>query len=413
MRGACNLEVHFHEQDVASVFLENSGTNEDAQFLEVLLVALYACRQLANLGPGPVSASLASALVAAPDLMAAAADHEGIETQGGIARLISYPGTPGRKSFYARMELHRGQVQFNLWMKGFGWFGQGVDYYSPMSVLVLLTYMARKNRTDRLHLKRLANAALGCGLQAQKTPIPVSSQVAIAIEAARSAWEDTVDEADPNGEDLPPEVTAALVWFAPRHLYDQDAKPLRMVFFEHDLEMNRILNRHFGAALDMQEADLPKPCRVFVATNPRDGYVPRYFPDEDPDLMLTTLKHGAVAHNLTAVADFLRQLDEKLPKIERYADFRSHFATHYLFSGEAYVRALGYVAAHGDTLFADSETYHRNMMECYLGPFGRGEERFESLRKMGLPVSLLTAADAEQILTEVLYGPVDFMKYIT
>ena len=63
MDGAMRVEIHFHQQDKASVFLESNATADDQQRHELLLFSCFTARQLVHLANDMQEASsLAKAL---------------------------------------------------------------------------------------------------------------------------------------------------------------------------------------------------------------------------------------------------------------------------------------------------------------------------------------------------------------
>ena len=81
------VEIHFHEQEEASVFLEADANGESCNFAEVLLFVLFAVRQFTILGK-PELPSLAAALLGVDSIIKDLAQgHE----LGGV-RIVPYPG---------------------------------------------------------------------------------------------------------------------------------------------------------------------------------------------------------------------------------------------------------------------------------------------------------------------------------
>lgn len=117
--------MRFHDQGHASVLITSSLPKPEEPEADLALFALYACRQLVNLGRGGGASSLASLCCAKSGRKCSLlADHDGAD---GPA-LVGNRGAPGRVRFTARYSPDRSH--FNLSMKGLGFLGRGAGYYS-------------------------------------------------------------------------------------------------------------------------------------------------------------------------------------------------------------------------------------------------------------------------------------------
>src|SRR5262249_45723584 len=173
------LEIHFHEQEVASVFLENNGISAAANFGEVYIFILYAIRQLATLGE-PEAGMLAPLLFNCTDIIP---DLAGRHELGGV-KIIQYPGKQGRKVLHAKFSLRQNSQSFHFNTKGFGLFSSGIGYYSPTSVFVLLRYLAMKHAADEEYLTKLAESAKLCGASHLNRHLSMTNQTQIAFTIA-------------------------------------------------------------------------------------------------------------------------------------------------------------------------------------------------------------------------------------
>ena len=59
---AVNAEVHFHEQELVSIFHETNVADSEDQFAELVFAGAFAIRSMSNLGPHAVTDSLAKYL---------------------------------------------------------------------------------------------------------------------------------------------------------------------------------------------------------------------------------------------------------------------------------------------------------------------------------------------------------------
>src|SRR3972149_9384561 len=104
------LEIHFHQPDEASVYLENTANEaEDVKFGEILLFCCVTLRMLVNLGQrNPVaSGGTASLLTQISDDI-----YEFGDVAERDIRLIEYKGNPGRKRFEAILRYSENSLSF-------------------------------------------------------------------------------------------------------------------------------------------------------------------------------------------------------------------------------------------------------------------------------------------------------------
>lgn len=166
-------EVHFHQQEQLSVYLESNSTDEFEKVGEIGLLTMFALRQLSNLGTSEEAAKLAKFLCAAGELVAAFASGE---SPGGF-ELIPYPGHEGRKRFYATVELHTDQIRFDMKPEGFDLLGTGLGYYAPIAVLGMFQHLARRRVTDEEYLRQLAAAVCLCGGAHMRGEVGLTNQL--------------------------------------------------------------------------------------------------------------------------------------------------------------------------------------------------------------------------------------------
>lgn len=162
MRFRSRLEVHFHDQDQASIFYETTAVDADNPFAELLIFCMYACRQMYSLAFGGDSTgssrSLAEFLTGIPKNLLELL----VTDLPSTARLVPFPGNSGRKRFIAELACN-GTVNFQMHTKGFGFLAKGVGYYSPNSVYLFLQYLTVRRAKDTAYLTALQKAARDCG----------------------------------------------------------------------------------------------------------------------------------------------------------------------------------------------------------------------------------------------------------
>lgn len=173
------VEIHFHYQDRVAVLIESAG-GVDEKLGELTLFAAYACRQMVNLGGSPPAHSLANLLI---ECSGGLQELTGHRNPDGV-RLVEYAGSPGRKRFEARLRMADGQHSFTMNAKGFGLFGQGLGYYAPTSVTMLLQHLVERRLLDEEYLAALAITAKTCGETFLNGRLTVATQDKIALSAA-------------------------------------------------------------------------------------------------------------------------------------------------------------------------------------------------------------------------------------
>ncbi len=232
-----HFEIHFHTQYSATAQVKTEARGKQSVFLQVLLFCELATRQLLNLHSNPVSNSLAlilagigtgggsygdywqlmtklknetdiasclpfiaalkvdiSKLVA---LIPSLAIYRAVNKMGNeeiarqicpeVARVEAHQGIQGRKRFLADLEYRSAQsVNFQMEPKGFGFLGQGVNYYTPMSVVLAFNFLHSPHdnmkEDDIPSWRRLADAANRSGNAFLQGEITTLSQVTLPLE---------------------------------------------------------------------------------------------------------------------------------------------------------------------------------------------------------------------------------------
>jgi hypothetical protein len=170
------FEINFHQQDELSIYQESTLSGEDEAMFEMFAFINYAIRQMSNLGTAYQAADmLASTLIAAPSVIATVAEGAPV---GGI-KMVSYPGSPGRKRFVASLTERGGKTTFDLKMLGFGFLARGFGYYAPISTLALMAHLARRHQAPGF-LQALSHAAATCGQAQLSRSIGIGNHPVIA-----------------------------------------------------------------------------------------------------------------------------------------------------------------------------------------------------------------------------------------
>jgi hypothetical protein len=193
MAPVIQAEVHFHQQEQASVFSQSNLADPwNERLAEIGLFSFYCLRMFSNLGVNETSDALASMLQ---------------DPEAAIENIVveAYPGHPGRYSFLTTLAFDEGfqfllpmagQARFDFKPKGFGFLARGVGYYGPVSVLVLLRYLAEKRDSDQVYLEAFVEMAgfLGQWHLARKIGLGNQNQLGIlAMTAATKPLRRKVD----------------------------------------------------------------------------------------------------------------------------------------------------------------------------------------------------------------------------
>ena len=153
-----NLEIHFHQQDEASVYLESDASGKDEKFGEILLFCCFALRTMSNFGRHSIASSLATMLSQIGDHLIELPNLHSPDE----AKLVSYQGNQGRKRFVAKLRYNDKNFTFKFKPKGLFLTG-GIDYYAPNSVMILLRYLVEKRIDDEAFISSLSQATKKCG----------------------------------------------------------------------------------------------------------------------------------------------------------------------------------------------------------------------------------------------------------
>ncbi|MCH7989726.1 MAG: hypothetical protein IID46_11350 [Planctomycetes bacterium] len=185
---AQNAEIHFHQQEQVSVFLESNVSGDEKKFGEIATATFFAIRMLSNLSVNETSDKLATFLKAPPEAVHLFASRS---ATGGF-QLIPYPGSQGRKRFLAKLRIDDCML-FDVKAKGFGVFATGVGYYAPMAVIALIRQLSEKRENDPHFLCALGRAAETCGQFHLQRQITLNNQGELAIFVMKAATDVLLD----------------------------------------------------------------------------------------------------------------------------------------------------------------------------------------------------------------------------
>ena len=198
------FRIEFTDQVRAAIELAITAPEARHAYGEALLFSCMALRQMDNLGTShPESRSLAQALANLQDpvlpmrlllgppqisvqrlrgaMKERTPDAMGNVVSTDIITLVPFRRQKGKKRFLGTLEFDSGRALFLLHPKGFNVMGEGVNYYAPLSVAILLRFLARTRSEDSVYQSQLRRIANACGdtlLSEQVTPF---TQPALAL----------------------------------------------------------------------------------------------------------------------------------------------------------------------------------------------------------------------------------------
>lgn len=198
------LRIEFLDQSQAAIELKIRAPEARHPYGEALLFSCMALRQMHNMGTNhPVSRSLAQALASLQDPSAplnvllgapqlsmrrfkdamreGAPDRMDNIVSTNIVTLVPFRRQKGKKRFLGTLEFDRGRALFLLHPKGFNVMGEGVNYYAPLSVSVLLCHLSRNRIDDTIYQGQLRRIANACGDALLSGQVTTLSQPGLAV----------------------------------------------------------------------------------------------------------------------------------------------------------------------------------------------------------------------------------------
>lgn len=103
-----NLEINFHQQDKASVFLENTASGKEEKFGEILLFCGVALYTIVNFGNHPAAGQIAMLLSQVDGNLK---EFAGYDSPSG-PKLVDYQATTGRKRFLVILKCSDNNFNF-------------------------------------------------------------------------------------------------------------------------------------------------------------------------------------------------------------------------------------------------------------------------------------------------------------
>ena len=207
MRNRLNLQVEFIQKCKAAISVQAGDAGVEQPFGDIVMFSCFALRQMHNMGTSHVvSIALAEALASnrealtpittllgPPDIslgrwrtLVQGRGPNPLENYVSVdaVELVPFTGQQGKKRFLARLHFEANRARLQLHIKGFNLLGYGINYYSPLSVGLLLKHLAVSHQTDASYLSQLSSAARLCGQSFLRGEVTSISQLNIGFGIA-------------------------------------------------------------------------------------------------------------------------------------------------------------------------------------------------------------------------------------
>lgn len=176
------VEIHFYDQDKASIFLETGANGSSEVYGELALFTMFLVRTLSNISGTEVATEVA---VPALEDLSPLLDNPGLMPD--LARLILYPGHPGRKRFACRVVVRAEDYKYSFSQRGFGFLGRGLPGYSIEACLLFALYLTRRRSGDVLYNAMVCHVAQLCSRFLAMRAIKVSNHYEIGTAVMAEA----------------------------------------------------------------------------------------------------------------------------------------------------------------------------------------------------------------------------------
>lgn len=176
------LEVHFHQQDEASVLLESATDTEDEPLGEILLSSLVGARMICNLGSSEQALALATMFSEANAQL-----FQQLDGDPDAPTLGPYQGSKGRRGFLVALEVTDDKSNFKVKSWGLGPLARGAGYYAPNAALLLVRYLIKRREGQGQYLTALCGALQTVGTAFRAGDLTLRSQAQIAMWATLEA----------------------------------------------------------------------------------------------------------------------------------------------------------------------------------------------------------------------------------
>jgi hypothetical protein len=158
MKTSMKMEVHYHQQDKASLIIESKNSSSEELFGEMLLFCCFVLRLLVKFGKSNAGYALAMSLFEVSDNLKKVNDPKSFN----CPKLIEHQEVPGQKQFLLNLDYSKRKINFIMDLKGFGLFKSGLDYYGVNTVLLFLSYLVKKIIDDQRSMAKLSEIIKSC-----------------------------------------------------------------------------------------------------------------------------------------------------------------------------------------------------------------------------------------------------------
>lgn len=198
MKPLIELEIGFYNETQAYISLISRSADFARLYQDVLLLCSYNLRQMYNIDPhDPICKSLGGTLnnlrnedAGLPLLLTVAPPNPSLFKINISTRdigIVKYK-EPADKRFSARIDNEGTIVYFTLDHHGFGPLGKGTNYYVPVSIGILLNFIADEHKEDHDYIKVLTYAAHRCGQVVVDKRLNLSSSWPLACEITKTLF---------------------------------------------------------------------------------------------------------------------------------------------------------------------------------------------------------------------------------
>jgi hypothetical protein len=237
MENNISVDIKFYDQNNASVSIRSKDKIQTKEKLALLLFSSFALRQMHNLQnigfplaqvlkviKSPIDSyfyysnlligkSLRELVVYVPLISSLGVDVKKLiphmmalriykiksgfndektakEFWSEVPKIIPEKEVKSKKRFIGNLHIINNKVFFNLDSKGFGLLGRGVNYFSPISVVLFIRHLENIYSSDYKFGDRLAKVVNLCGLAHLNNRITIKSQIDLPFRIVDQAYMD-------------------------------------------------------------------------------------------------------------------------------------------------------------------------------------------------------------------------------
>jgi hypothetical protein len=108
-----------------------------------------------------------------------------------VPKIVTEKEVKSKKRFTGNLHLQNNKAFFNLDLHGFGLFGQGANWYAPISVVLFIRYLENIYGSDYKFGDRLAKVANLCGLAYLNNEITITNQEDLSFWIVDQAYKES------------------------------------------------------------------------------------------------------------------------------------------------------------------------------------------------------------------------------